>query len=94
MASLAGEETFAALEGPPLPPERPRVRAGRPGAGPAMSSAPDSLEIMEADRLVRGLRDRSVLCEEEDREERTDGDGGDIGRDTTEASGSAEGGPP
>ena len=59
-----------------------------------MSSAPDSLEIMEADRLGRGLRERSVLCEIEDREEVTDGDGDDIGRDTTEASSSAGGGPP
>jgi hypothetical protein len=55
-----------------------------------MSSAPDSLEIREADLLGRGLRDRSDLCEEDDREETGDGDGDDNGRETIEASSSVE----
>jgi hypothetical protein len=55
-----------------------------------MSFAPDSLEIREADLLGRGLRDRSDLCEEDDRDETGDGDGDDSGRETIEASSNIE----
>jgi hypothetical protein len=55
-----------------------------------MSSAPDSLEIREADLLGRGLRDRSDLYEEDDRDETGDGDGDDSGRETIEASSNIE----
>jgi hypothetical protein len=55
-----------------------------------MSSAPDSLEIREADLLGQGLWDCSVLCEEDDREETIDGDGDDSGNETTEASSNVE----
>jgi hypothetical protein len=55
-----------------------------------MSSTPDSLEIREADLLGRGLRDRSDLCEEDDRDEIGDGDGDDVGSDTAEASSKVE----
>ena len=59
---LGGDLALAALEGPPLPPERPRLRpGGLPLAGPAMSSASESLEFAEADLVERGLRERADL---------------------------------
>jgi hypothetical protein len=59
-----------------------------------MSSAPDSLKIREADLLGRGLRDRSDLCEEDDRDEIGDGEDDDMGSDTAEASSNVEAGLP
>jgi hypothetical protein len=55
-----------------------------------MLSAPDSLEIREADLLGRGLRDRANLCEEDNRDETGDGDGDDNGRETIEESSNVE----
>jgi hypothetical protein len=51
VAPPEGDLGFTALAGPPLPPDRPLLRCERPLAGPAMSSASESLELTEADLL-------------------------------------------
>ena len=65
MAASTGRDFFRdAFDGPPLPPDKTRLRAGRAEAGVERSSSVSEstiLEFVDSDLLRRGSRERKRL---------------------------------